>query len=304
MFRSILVPIDGSSFSEHALPYALALGEALDAPVHVALVHVPDTFNNGSETMLPHSENLDFELKDKEQEYLTALQDRLHTASRASVSIRHLEGVVAETLEEEVVEKQIGLVVMSTHGRGYMSRAILGSVTDHLVRHLSVPILLVHPPQSPVDLKTKPAFRNILVPLNGTDLAEKILPPVATIAACGKGQMQLLRVVCPPQHLVGPFTHKTTNADHEMVEKRKLEAMAYVEKTAQQLRKQALAVQTKVVVNAHPASAILVEAQASASDLIAVATRGHSGLMRLLVGSVTDKILRTAAQPILVYHPS
>lgn len=304
MFRSILVPVDGSSFSERALPYALGLGEQLGVPVHIALVHVPDTYYNTAETMLPHAEDIEREIKAKEREYLNDLKQRVQSASKARVEIHHLEGVIEETLEEEVAERNIGLVVLSTHGRGQMSRAILGSVTVHLVRHLSIPLLLVPPLDALPDLNPRPLFRSILIPLNGSELAQKIIGPAAAIGQPGKTQMQLLRVVPPAFHMVGPFTQRTATADQELLACRKAEAEAYLKKVAEGLRSQSYTVQTQVAASAHPAAAILDEAREWACDLIAIATRGRSGLMKLLVGSVTDKILRSASCPVLVYHPS
>lgn len=303
MFRSILVPIDGSTFSEHALPYALSLAAKTQAVVHIVLVHDAENYADRPE-LEPRSLDLEHEVRKREHDYLADLKIRLKSVTQVNFEIHHRKGAVVETLEEDVVERQVGLIVMSTHGRGYITRAILGGVTDRLVRDLSIPILLIHPSQAPVDLRVQPTFRDILIPLNGSQLAERIFEHVVAVTNPNETHLHLVRVVIPPVHVIGPFTQRTTDLDRQVVDSRTKEAAAYLEKVAEQLRGSSFTVETGVVVDGHPAAAVVNEVRKCGCDLIALTTRCHSGITRLLVGSVADKILRSASCPVLVYHPS
>jgi len=288
--------VDGSPFGEHALPRALSIAQKNNATVHVTLVHVPETYSEGVAT---YSEHLERTIKDQEQEYLNALHGRLTKVSQARVQIHHREGLVSETLEEEVSQCGIDLVVMSTHGWGYFSRAILGSVADRLMRHLHVPMLLIHPPEGPADLKPAASLRRILVPLDGSALAEAILEPAQELGSLSQAEFRLLRVLHQPHHITH-FSGKAPAADQQFLEQIKAEAARYLDKVAQGLRGQSLT--THVAVKASPAAAILEEARAADCDLIALATHGLGGLQRLLFGSVADKVIRSAAFPVLVQH--
>lgn len=296
MFGPILVPVDGSPFSEQALPYAFSLGEQPAVPVHIVLVHVPETYH---ETMPQSFDEVDQDIRHKEGEYLADLQVRLQALGPTPFATHHPTGAMPETFEQVVAERKAGLVVMSTHGRGYMARAILGSNTHYFVQNLNVPILLVHPPEQAQTLRRFPGFRNILVPLDGSELAEKILDQLDEFSRLGPVQFHLLRAVGPRTHFFGAFTDSASEA----LAAAKEEAGAYLEKTAEILRARMWNVQTHIAEHASPATAILEHAAALGCDLIAQATHGRGGLTSLLMGSVTDKVLRTATTPVLLYRP-
>ena len=117
MFHTLLSPVDGSPSSENALPFALNIA-AGNAKLHVGLVHVPATFGESSAA---HWADFDAEARKDEEKYLGELRQRLSKVSRANVEIHHLEGIVPETLAEEVAERRVDLVVINAHGWGYIS---------------------------------------------------------------------------------------------------------------------------------------------------------------------------------------
>jgi nucleotide-binding universal stress UspA family protein len=298
MFREILVPVDGSKLAECALPFALHIAEKADATVHVALVHVPDAYR---EYFPEHSENLDLEDKRNERQYLDALCAELAPAFKGKLKIHHLEGIVPETLAEEVAERRIDLVVMSAHGWGYLSRAIIGSVSDYLIRHLSVPLLVVHASEAGADVNHGKSFRRVLIPFDGSELAERILVPARTLGDLSKAEYRLLGVVAPRHDLIGSLAQPSQSLHARIMEKRKEEVQAYLETLAQRLRSESVAVDTRVLVNHNVVATILRESETMGCDLIAMSTHGRGGLPRLILGSVADKIVRSARMPVLVY---
>jgi nucleotide-binding universal stress UspA family protein len=299
MYRSLLVPLDGSDFGEHALLLALSLARRLGATLGVVHVHMSPWGAYG-ELGGQYDETTDRILRERDRAYLDAIVQRLAAAADISLSSALLDGPVAETISWHATATGSDLLVMTTHGRGPLARFWLGSVADALVRQASIPILLVQPREGPPDLAQEPVLRRVLIPLDGSELAEQILEPALPLGAATQAEYTLLRVVQP----VMPGGHtqqlKQLQALHRQIW---TEAQEHLERIAGRLRARALTVQTRVVSHDQPAAAILEDASAHGADLIALATRGRGGLKRLLLGSVADKVLRGAATPVLVYRP-
>jgi nucleotide-binding universal stress UspA family protein len=311
MFRSILVPLDGSTFGEHALPAAATLASRAGARLTLAHVHEPVAMLYGEGAMLLHDE-LDAHSRQQKQAYLEEVRARMGQAAPPDLTALVLEGRVVESLHQQVEEARVDLVVMTTHGRGPLGRFWLGSVADKLLRQLRVPLLLVHPGKETPDLKMPAALQHILIPLDGSELAERMVGPATTIGSLMRSDYTLLRVI-QPVHPTLPYTEGLSIAQMageilDSIEKLqgevRQEALSYLNGVAAQLRARSLRVQTRVAVEEHPATAILHAAAANDVDLIAIETHGRGGLSRLFLGSVADKVLRGSSVPVLVHHPS
>jgi nucleotide-binding universal stress UspA family protein len=222
-----------------------------------------------------------------------------------------LEGPVVDGLVQEVKAAGAGLAILTTHGRGPLARVWLGSVADELVRRLHIPLLLVRPHDGALDLAREPVFERVLIPLDGSPLAERILESAVAVAKLQESACTLLRVIKPM--VVGNYDPRDTalsGIDGRVVSKLRtlhdqdrVNAHDYLEAVACRLRAQGLRVRTRIVVHDQPAVAILDEVKAKPGDLVALATHGRGGLQRLLLGSVADKVLRGAGVPVLVFRP-
>lgn len=300
MFRKILVPLDGSPLGEHALPFALGIAKACGAQVHIALVHVPEAY---SDYEAPGAEDLGIEAKSREQAYLEALARRLGGMPKGTIHVHHLEGIPQETLAAEVVQREIDLVVMNVHGWGYLSRAITGSVSDYLMRHLAVPMLVMHARDSSTDLARDSAIKSILICLDGSELAETIIRPAVALGSLWNARFDLVRVAS----LAGPLAvgggEEAQATRRHLLDKASKDATAYLKGVAQRIGQGGSSTQIHAPVHANTAAAILETAKTTACDAIAVATHGRGGLSRLLLGSVADKVMRGADCPVLVYRP-
>jgi nucleotide-binding universal stress UspA family protein len=310
MYQSILVPLDGSTFGEHALPLAASIARRTEARLTVAHVHEPAATLYG-EGAIVLSGDLDAHARQEKRAYLDRVLERMGKNAPKPVTALLLEGGVVEAIREQVTREQIDLVVMTTHGRGPLGRFWLGSVADKLLRQLSTPLLLVHPGQAAPDLAAEPTFKHILIPLDRSELAERIVTPATTLGELTGCDYTLLRVVKPVQPTL-PYTEGFSIAQMagemlDQIEKiqgeLRKEAQDYLNGVAGRLRSRSLRVQTRLAVEEHPASAILHEAATCGADLIAIATHGRGGLSRLFLGSVADKVLRGSTLPVLVYHP-
>src|SRR5262245_59648445 len=146
MYRNLLVPLDGSPFSEQALPFACGIAQRSGAVLHLVHVHTrSDTIS--IEGMPVVDADLHALGREHERTYLAQVRDRLLSSVKLSVISANPDndGSVAGTLARYVAAHQIGLVVMATHGRGGLARAWLGSVADALVRCSPAPLVLLRP---------------------------------------------------------------------------------------------------------------------------------------------------------------
>jgi nucleotide-binding universal stress UspA family protein len=311
MIRSILVPLDGSTFGEHALPLAISMARRLDASLNLIHVH---SFMDATYAELQVFDNtLDQQLRITEKDYLCAVQKKVQDRVSVPVTIRNVEGDVATVIREQADSLRASWVVMTTHARGPMGRFWLGSVADELVRSLTIPLVLVHPVDELADLTKDVAIRHMLIPLDGTQLAEQILGPALALGQAMKADYTLLRVVTPiypvttptEPAIFGSVAADITERIEQIHTDLKRDAGAYLDKLGDIVRlgTKGAAVQTRVAVDAQPGVAILDNAKPPI-DMIAIETHGRGGLSRLLMGSVADKVIRGSRLPILVHKPT
>lgn len=241
----------------------------------------------------------DVQLWEDEKKYLQSVVDRLKKAGLEKVSAQVLEGSIAETLQEHALGKGCDLVVMTTHGRGPVSRFWLGSVADQLVHRVSLPLLLIRTREEVPPPASEPQIRNVLVALDGTPTAEQILQPAGLLAKLMRASCTLLRVV---PSVVPHIVYTEAVVDATLADKLRAEAHVYLQRVADSLRDQGFAVQTRIIAHAHPATAILNEAASGEYDLLALETHGRRGLPRLFLGSIADKLVRGAAIPVLLHR--
>jgi len=308
MIRSILVPLDGSTFGEHALPLAMSMARRLDASLN--LIHVHSLLDATYAELQVFDNTLDQELRTKERDYLHTIQKQVQDRLSVPVSIRNVDGEVATVIRDQADSLRANWVVMTTHAKGPMGRFWLGSTTDELVRSLAIPLILVHPQSHAPDLGHEHVIQHLLIPLDGTPLAEQILEPAMTLGKAMKADYTLLRVVTPVYPMTLPaepaiFGSVATDI-MERVEKihvdLKREASDYLDTVAMRMRAEDLKVLTRVTVEEQPGVAVLDNAKPPI-DMIAIETHGRSGLSRLLLGSVADKVIRGSKLPILIHKP-
>jgi nucleotide-binding universal stress UspA family protein len=307
--RSILVPLDGSDVAEHALPTALSLARRHRAALHLVRVYVPVAAVYGAHA-LRYDETLDREFMAQARDYLDGVVTRLADVGGVRAGSALLGGMVADTISQHATALGADLIVMTTHGRGPLARFWLGSVSDELARRAGVPVLFVRPSAASPDLAGEPLLRRVLIPLDGSELAESILQPVLALGDPDQTEYTLLQVVMPAELSYGPAGGRVSGLQESLKQLREVDeleakrARDYLEPLAQRLRERSTAVSTRVACNERPATAILDDASVHAPDLIALATHGRGGLKRLVLGSVADKVLRGAETAVLVYRPA
>lgn len=265
--------------------------------------------------------------------YLNQVVTEFATADIAT-RVRVVTGPITAGILDVASEEDVDLIAMSTHGRGGLGRFLLGSIAGQVVHYAKTPVLLV---RATAD-KQPPAecsYRKILVPLDGSEFSHAVLPHARQVAACLGAQVILLQAIPEPEpeaseaHWMltfgGPASigevpgegglrpgmdpsaqrrwaesiraELVRRAEHEMeAAQSNLNAAASVFKSAN------VPVETMIQLG-RPAEVILDAAVANAVDMIAMATHGRSGIQRLLLGSVADRIVRHAHAPVLLVRP-
>jgi nucleotide-binding universal stress UspA family protein len=297
----ILVPLDGSDLAERAAPVAAELARKAGAALELVHVHVPlpaePIYVDGLPVLDEHLHPL---RKRHEQVYLDRAVERLAAGVTARGVI--LEGGAASALAAHARNAGAALVVMTTHGRGGLERAWLGSVAEALVRLSPVPVLLVRPAAAAVPA----AFRRILVPLDGSAMGEAVLEHAARLARLDPGaELVLLQVVQPVGSAVWVPDAAVLASwpTGDLARRDEENARLYLRGVADRLDKQGLHVRAGVRVGGTVALAILDAVKEEKVDLVALSTHGRSGLARLALGSTADKVLRGCPVPVLVYRP-
>jgi nucleotide-binding universal stress UspA family protein len=283
MYHTILVPLDGSPRAEQALPLAVAIGQKSGAALHLALVHLIDF----------RGPQADLETGRAERAYLDKIAGQVRESSGLAVTATVIEeGPVALGLSGYAGAVHADLIVLTSHGRGPVSRFWLGSVAERLLHVATVPVL-VHRAGSVARPERDAAFRprNLLVPLDGSLTAVSALAPAAEMARLFGAGLRLFRVVEP-----APFL--ATSKDDPMFVALERQARDDLARVAVALRHRDLHLETEVVANEPAATAIL--AAAEQADLIVMASHGRGRVARFLLGSVTDKVVRGAPCPVLV----
>lgn len=190
---------------------------------------------------------------------------------------------------------------MATHGRSGVNRWFLGSVAEKVLRGTKAPLLLVRArPQANRDMA---ALQRILVPLDGSALAEKILPTAGELAARLKLGVLLFRVYRMPSPLFSGGHGFHSVQVFEDADALRRESLAYLEKQAEPLRLRGIEVATTVC-EGFGGDEIVTLARDTPDSLIAMSSHGRSGAGRWLLGSVAENVARHAIRPVLVLRPS
>jgi nucleotide-binding universal stress UspA family protein len=304
MYRRILVPLDGTRFGDHALPYAISIAARTGATLELVHVHHRAELDAGLDGMpqyrFQHIEEAEDRFDDStmlsEQRYLEERAADIELRFGVRAYGRMLQGRTDTAVCDEVDTIVADLVVMATHARSGLPRLRHGDLAHELVRNLNVPTLCVRPTSEDSPLEGG-ALRRILVPLDGSDFSEQILDIVVPLASAIGARIDLLHVLAPRPLMITGFNDLQRLIPH------RAEAIEYLRSVAERLPARVQAPELIVVESGDPASAIVAAMAGAQHDSIAIATHGRSGLSRLILGSVAEQVVRATAKPVLLYRP-
>lgn len=295
-FRSILVPLDGSELAEKALApakqIALAMAQRAGGQSRTRLILLRAV---SPMVLLAADPYLYDEMTrmgaDEARAYLSEIASNLSAADLA-IETYVVNGSPAEAIVQYATENHVDLIVMSSHGRTGSSRWVYGSVAEKVMHHAPCATAII---RAHVDVAMF-QNRNILVPLDGSELAERALEPALTLADAVDSNVYLLRVVAgrePMPESMSPAGEQIEAALGQADAEEKAEAEAYLQRiyTAHQNQHLFFDVQTT---GGDTADAIINYAEQHKIDLIVMSSHGRSGIGRWLHGSVAEKVLRGA----------
>jgi len=297
MFKKILVPLDGSELSEWALEPALALGMRCGGEVLLLRVLVAETMLAPALGELDGWPDQTFKRYCKEaRDYLETIQ-QVRARPDFMLRARVIEGDAAAVIVETAEAEKVDLIAMSTHGYSGITRWMVGSVTEEVLRSAPCPVLVMRSPGP---------LRHILITLDGSELSQQALRPGLEIAASLGGEVTLLRAV-PDVRIevseVERFERIERGLGRGLREGAYDYAQTYLKSLAAANRSRGLYIRTAMQIG--PAvEGILKYVETNQIDLIVMSTRGRTGLRRQVLGSTTEKVLHGADCSMLIVPPT
>ncbi|HEX7901857.1 MAG TPA: universal stress protein [Planctomycetota bacterium] len=269
MIERILTPLDGSITAEAVLPHVRRLAKPTGSEI-ILVQAVAVAGDDGGESAFRAAAQTG-------TEYLNGVKERLEASGyRARVVVR--AGGAAETVLGLAAEVRASMLAVATHGRTGAQRLVLGSVAETLLRATPVPVFAVRPfwtydLQPEGGLESQP-IRTILVPVGSGGLSLCVLPHAVEMARLFGARVMIL--------------HAKSSGDETAVSD-----------VAARFRLEGIEA-TTLVEPGNPVDTILEACKSRAVDLAVMSTHGRSGLSRLVLGSVTEEVLRHARVPLLV----
>lgn len=303
MYRSILVPLDGTPFGDHALPCAVRIAEATGSSLELLHVHRYVERDAGISTMPQYQfqqiarSNAEYDRARTEEE--VALLERKANDIRhrfhLQVRTRVVDGNTPDAVAEEATRIGADLVVLSSHGRTGLDRLWNGSVAAALLHRLEVPLLCVRPLDD-VEPPPPSQLHHALVALDGSRFSEQVLDAVAPL-------FQALGTTATLLHVLAPPLLRSGNNDMNAIATRE-QALLYLEELADRFEERLPQIRIMVLEDGEPGAIIASLLAGGEYDVGVLATHGRSGLSRMLMGSVAERVLAFTWRPLLLFRPT
>lgn len=302
MYHRILVPLDGSPFAEGVLGYLSQVDHQDDC--EILLVQILEQERYGAYLTpgpLPISSQPVSEWKQHTERYHARLADTLRSQGyQVRSQIVHGNDVAGEICRVADVER-VNLIAMTTHGRAGLPRWLMGSVASRVVSATDKPVFLVHPNEQTRERVV--SLRRILVPLDGSRLAELALNVAGALARSREAGLVLVRAL-EPETVIGadsatsdpgspiPATAQLTTVERDVADLYMADVVEAMKNTNK--------IEQALIVHGSPAEVIIDSAEMNDIDLIVMSTHGRSGVSRWVYGSVAEKVLHSAPCPLLL----
>ncbi len=294
MYTRMLIPLDGSKLAEQALPYARFLARALSIPVQLLQAADPEAL--ALLTDPDHSRYADTIWADKVRIGKDYLEGIARSFRGAPVQCAVEKGVAEDVIIDRAAADKNTLIVMATHGRSGIQRWLLGSVADKVLHGSSNHMLLVRASE---EGKTdgEAVVKAVVVPLDGSALAEQALPYVEEMAKKIALKVIFLRAYALSPALTGD---EYGTYMEELMNQMESEAREYLTTKATEAKQKGLSDVASVVKFGYGAEEIISLARETADNIVAMSTHGRSGVRRWVLGSVTERVVRHSGDPVLI----
>ncbi|HEU0021975.1 MAG TPA: universal stress protein [Dehalococcoidia bacterium] len=305
MYSRIIVPLDGSPMAEQVLPYVRMFAQKLTVPILLLRAYSPYPAELSDPAHGRYLDQMDAALQDQVYDYLDRVKGSIPDA-RAEISCLVRAGDPASCIVAESEADPDALVVISTHGRTGIGRWVFGSITDKVLHAIKNPLWII---RSQEDLSlSREGLKTIVVPLDGSTVAEQILPHVVFLAKSLGLHLKLVRARPALEeyqhylegHLMGGGATVYTGNYEVFSNEADAAAMNYLHDVREKLQKQGVWSVEEDLIKEHAPEAIIESVGHDSDKMVAMTTHGYSGIARWVMGSVTDRVVRHAGVPVLV----
>ena len=287
------------------MPYARYLASSLSIPISLLMAIEPDhpTISQSLNPML-HWHETEYHRSGHVEEYLTSMASRLQGAGLVVDTIT-LRSEPATAIVEEAAKDPGTLIAMASHGRSGLARWWMGSVADKVLHMADNPLLLIRSQaHAPSTRESSP--ERLTVPVDGSELAEEILPHVTYLSKAMSLPVDLVQVTMSEAEYyqamsmglrVLPPTLPSFQSFSETLDG---EAWQYLADVRERLTQQGVPSVNEQLVHGSPADSIVDLATSSGHSLVVMTTHGRSGVGRMVLGSVAERVVRQSGGPVLL----
>jgi len=293
-YRKILVPLDGSALAEQVLPHLHRLAAPGEMRVVLVTVMEPARYAMAANRYTPP--NYFTLIRSSAETYIAQQQQQLKAAG-FQVEAYVVDGDAAGAILQVATTAQVDLIAMTTHGRSGFMRWALGSVAERIVCETPLPVFLVRETTT----WRGEQLRRILVPLDGSPLAEQALPEAVALAKAAGAELLLLQVIQPLDDRNQDLLFKNAEEAQAAFREWQAGAVAYLQQLAASIQAEGVTCRCQPLLG-DVVQTIIDTTENEGIDLLVMSTHGRSGLRRWVYGSVANKVLRGVACPLLVIH--
>jgi nucleotide-binding universal stress UspA family protein len=295
MFDTILVPLDGSQLADCVLPHVVAIARPFDSAI--TLLRMLEKNHAGTSAQLFDLLNWQIN-KTRSALYLDKIQARLESSNiRVQTEVR--EGLIAEGITEYAQNQGMKLIILSSHGRHGLTQWGISSVTQKTILSAQTSLLIVRAHAG--ELAEAPVYRNILVPLDGSQRAENVLPIITQLASFHKSHIHLVQVIQTPEMARQmPPAREDIELSNRIVERNREEAERYLEQLKLRSYLEGITVQTHLIASDNAAAALHQLAEQENIDLVALSAHGYSGNHQWPYGSMVNNFIMYGKVSLLI----
>ena len=300
MNELILVPLDGSKLAECVLPHVIAMARSFTTEIR--LLRILEKNQVGISSQLFDLVNWQIK-KTKATIYLEEIKSRLEKLG-VRVEAIVLEGLVSEAISEYAQTGGVKLIILSSHGHHGLTQWGISSTTQKIILSASSSVFITrahHQDISSDIISTNLLYQHILVPLDGSQRAEHVLPIVSQIAQVQKPEIHLVHVVQTPEMARRmPPAREDIDLVNHMVARNRIEAGNYLDQIKSRLVMQGISVQTHLIISDHAAEALHQIVDQEQIDLVTFSAHGYSGKHQWPYGSVVNNFIMYGKVSLLI----
>jgi len=289
MLDPILVPLDGSQLAECVLPHAMAIARSFDAQVKLLCILEKHQVSTSAQLF----DLLNWQIKKtKTSLYLEKTKTRFQESGlQAQVTVE--EGLVAEEITKIAQNQRVKLIVLSSHGKNGLTPWGISSTSQKIILSAPTSVFIVRANQPQAsELSEVPLYQRILVPLDGSQRAENVLPVITQLARFHQAQIHLVQVVQMPELARQmPLTREDIELSNRLVARNQQESREYLDQVKARSYLEGISVQTHLITSHNAAAELHQLVDLEQINLVALSAHGYSGNHQWPYGSITNNFM-------------